>query len=91
MVMSEVSLCRIEELLLGVALELRPTLAVGDPIVLSIEWGHSSLCGRALGVPEMERRSSLMAVAPGGHGDENVPSLALAIRFHNVAGTGSRG
>jgi hypothetical protein len=51
MVMSEVSLRRIEELLLGVALELRPTLAVGDPIVLSIDSGHSSLCGRALGVP----------------------------------------
>jgi hypothetical protein len=41
MVMSEVSLRRIEELLLGITLELRPTLAVGDPIVLSIDWGHS--------------------------------------------------
>jgi hypothetical protein len=52
MVMSEVSLRRIEELLLGVALELRPTLAIGDPMVLPIDWSHSSLCGRALGVPE---------------------------------------
>lgn len=52
MVMSEVSLRRVEELLLGVALELRPTLAVGDPAVLSVDWGHSSVCGRALGVPE---------------------------------------
>jgi hypothetical protein len=50
--MSEVSLRRIEELLFGITLELRPALAVGDPIVLSIEWGHSSLCGRALGVPQ---------------------------------------
>jgi hypothetical protein len=52
MVMSEVSLRRVEELLLGVALELRPALAVGNPIVLSVDWGHSSVCGRALGVPE---------------------------------------
>ena len=52
MVMGEVSLRRVEELLLGNALELRPTLAVGDPIVLSVDWGHSSVCGRALGVPE---------------------------------------
>jgi hypothetical protein len=52
MVMSEVSLSRIEELLFGITLELRPTLAIGDPIVLSIGWGHTSPCGRALGVPE---------------------------------------
>ncbi len=44
MVMSEVSLCRIEELLLGVPHELRPTLAIGDPAVLSSDWGHV-LCG----------------------------------------------
>jgi hypothetical protein len=52
MVMSEVSLRRIEELLLGITLELRPTLAIGDPIVLPIDGCHPSLCGRALGVPE---------------------------------------
>jgi hypothetical protein len=57
MVMSEVSLRRIEKLLLGVALESRPTLAIGDPAVLSVDWSHSSVCGRALGVPETERRS----------------------------------
>jgi hypothetical protein len=70
---------------------LRPTLAVGDSVVLSVDWGHSSVCGRALGVPETERRSLLVAVAPGGHGDRNVPRAPLAIRFHNVAGTCSRG
>ena len=32
--MSEVNLCRIEELLLGAAGELRPALAVGNPIVV---------------------------------------------------------
>jgi hypothetical protein len=91
MVMSEVSLRRIEELLLGVALHLRPTLAVGDPAVLSIDWGHSLVRGRALGVPERRRRWLLVAVAPGGHGDQDVPRGPLAIRFHNVAGTCSRG
>ncbi len=50
--MSEVSLCRVEKLLLGIALQLRPTLAKGDPAVLSVDWSHSSVCGRALGVPE---------------------------------------
>jgi hypothetical protein len=91
MVMSEVSLRRIEERLLGIALQLRPTLAVCDPAVLSVDWGHSSVHGRALGVPDMARRSLLVAVAPGGHGDIYGPRAPLAIRFHNVAGTCSRG
>jgi hypothetical protein len=34
MVQREVPLCRLEQLLLGVANELRPTLAVGDPAVM---------------------------------------------------------
>jgi hypothetical protein len=76
--------------LLGIALELCPTLAIGDPIVLFVDWGHSLVCGRTLGVPKWKRRSLLMAVAPGGHGDENVPRTPLAIRFHNVAGTCAR-
>ena len=42
MVMSEVSLRRIEELLLGIALQLRPTLAKGDPAVLSVALSHST-------------------------------------------------
>jgi len=41
MVMSEVSLCRIEELLLGIALQLRPTLAKGGPAVPSVDSSHS--------------------------------------------------
>jgi hypothetical protein len=49
--MSEVSLRRVEELLFGVALELRPTLAIGDPVVLPVDWGHSLVGGRALGGP----------------------------------------
>jgi hypothetical protein len=72
---------------------LRPTLAIGDPAMLSVDCGHliPSSAARAHGVPEMERRWLLVAVAPGGHGDRNVPITSLAIRFHNVAATGSRG
>jgi hypothetical protein len=88
--MSEVSLCRVEELLLGIALELRPALAVGNPAVLSFDWGHSLVRGRALGVSKTDRRSLLVAVAPGCHGDGDHPKAPLAIRFHNVAGTCSR-
>ena len=42
MVMSEVSLSRIEELLFGITLELRPTLAICDPAVLFSDRGHLS-------------------------------------------------
>jgi len=90
MVMSEVSLRRVEELLLGAALELRPALAVGNPVVLSVDWGHPlSAAGlsayRKCGAPLL-----LVAVAPGGHGEKNVLNTPLAIRFHNVAGTCAR-
>jgi len=42
MVMSEVSLCRIEELLFGSAHELRPALAVRDPAMLFLAESHIS-------------------------------------------------
>ena len=42
-VMGEVSLCRVEQLLFGVALQLRPTFAIGDPAVLSVDWAHIPL------------------------------------------------
>ena len=91
MVMGEVSLCRVEQLLFGVALQLRPTLAIGNPAVLSVDCGHiPSVIGSAHGAPEWKRRWLLVAVSPGGHGEHNPPNPALAIRFHNVAGTGSR-
>ena len=93
MVMGEVSLRRVKELLLGVAPQLRPTLAIGDPAVLSVDWCHRLVvCGRGpVGAAGMVRRSLLVAVTPGSHVDRNVPGPPLAIRFHNVAGTGSRG
>jgi hypothetical protein len=40
MVMCEVSLGRIEELLLGIAREARPALAVGDPAMPFGDSGH---------------------------------------------------
>jgi hypothetical protein len=40
MVMCEVSLSCVEELLLGIAGEARPALAIGDPIELSGDSGH---------------------------------------------------
>ena len=42
MVMSEMSLCRIEQCLLGIAPELRPALAVGNPAVLLLGHRHAS-------------------------------------------------
>ena len=58
MVMGEMILRRIEELLLGVTLEPRPTLAIRDPVVLSVDWGHSSdVRGQVCrGASEPERR-----------------------------------
>jgi hypothetical protein len=43
MMMCEVSLSRIEELLLRVACEARPALAVGDPSVPVRDCGHMAL------------------------------------------------
>jgi hypothetical protein len=40
MVMCEVTLSRFEELLLGIAREARPALAVGDPTVPFRDLGH---------------------------------------------------
>jgi len=40
MVVCEVSLHRIEELLIGLSCESRPALAVGDPSVPFVDRGH---------------------------------------------------
>ena len=42
MMMSEVPLDRVEELLLGVASETRPALAVGNPSVVVLDRGHAA-------------------------------------------------
>jgi hypothetical protein len=41
--MREVSLVRLEQLVLGVAHESRPALAKSNPTVLFVDWGHRSL------------------------------------------------
>ena len=46
--MGEVSLSRIEQLLLGVSCELRPALAVGDPTVAVLDCGHLALVAATL-------------------------------------------
>ena len=65
MVMSEVSLCRIEELLLGPARELRPALAIRDPAMLSLVEGHFSHWVDATdGVPTLGHRPLLVVRGP---------------------------
>jgi hypothetical protein len=49
MVMCEVPLSRREELLLVVARESRPALAVGDPPVPSVDSGRRAVVNRLLG------------------------------------------
>jgi hypothetical protein len=41
-VMREVSLGRLEQFVLGISRESRPTLAEGNPAVLFVDWGHRS-------------------------------------------------
>jgi hypothetical protein len=41
--MSEVSLCRVEQLLFGIARELRPALTECDPTVSVLDRGHLTL------------------------------------------------
>ena len=48
MVMCEVALKRCEELLLVAACELRPALAVRDPLVLSVDSGREAVVNAVL-------------------------------------------
>jgi hypothetical protein len=52
MVMCEVPLSRFEELLLGIAREARPALAVGDPMVAFRDVGHLAFVIAACRHPE---------------------------------------
>jgi hypothetical protein len=71
--MSEVSLCRVEELLLRIALQTRPALAKGDSVVLSVDWGHLSSVFATWPKRHawMKRRRCWWSVAPGGHGPQS--------------------
>ena len=81
--MCEVPLSRFEELLLGVARELRPALAVGDPAVPFRDRGHVAL------VIAADRH--LSAPPRASDGDAPVSTVGkilaspLSIRFQNVA------
>lgn len=67
MVMSEVSLCRIEERLLGIAHELRPTLAIGDSAGFSVGGVHPVRYGPC-GGPEWITAGCWWSAAPGDRG-----------------------
>ena len=62
--MSEVSLCRIEELLLGPAHELRPALAVRDPAILTLAEGHFPFGSTRQTAPKPRRRLLLLVRGP---------------------------
>ena len=82
-VMCEVSLSRVEELLLGIARESRPALAVGDPavpFVIVVMWPLSLRLRLHLDAPRRGRRME----CPGFHGRKMLRG-ALSIRFQNVA------
>ena len=57
--MREVPLRRLEQLLFGSAYELRPTLAMRDPLVLSIDYGHKAGSFAILGHLVAPRRARL--------------------------------
>jgi hypothetical protein len=84
--MGEVSLSRFEQLFLGVAGELRPALAKGNPSMSVLERGHSTLVPVArfhLARPT----ESVGLWYPGVHGRHDV-AWPLSIRFQIVAGVG---
>jgi hypothetical protein len=82
--MREMSLCRVEKVQLGVADELRPALAIGDPTVAFSDRGHGSSVAAAL--RHSARPSDRVIVWSPVSTDGNDFALPLAIRFHNVAG-----
>jgi hypothetical protein len=81
--MSEMSLSRIEQLLLGLSCELRPALTEGDPTVSVLDCGHShDLTQLHLVRPNRGRR---IVCGPGDHAPKGV-AAPLSIRFQIVAG-----
>jgi DNA-binding SARP family transcriptional activator len=63
--MSEVSLRRVEELLLGIANELRPTLAVGDPAMHFVDRGQIVLGHCDFGLTANQGGAPLLLVVRG--------------------------
>ena len=73
MVMCEVSLSRFEELLLGIAREARPTLAVGDPMVAFRDLGHLAFVIAAWRHPERPAEG-VGCRCPGFHFRQDPPT-----------------
>jgi hypothetical protein len=89
--MSQVSLCRVEELLFRTALQTRPALAKGDSVVLSVDWGHlSSVFATCSGGTPIGGAAVAGSPWPPVATDRKVATAPLAIRFHNVAGARPR-
>jgi hypothetical protein len=71
--MCEVPLSRFEELLLGIAREARPALAVGDPTVPFRDLGHLALVIAACRYPERPAEG-LGWSCPGFHCRQDPPA-----------------
>jgi hypothetical protein len=85
MMVREVSLCRSEQLLLGIACELRPALAVGDPPVTI---GQAPV--RAALLHLFSRPVENVCISDPGFHTRHDPASALSIRFQIVAGRSIR-
>ena len=81
MVMCEVPLSRFEELLLGIAREARPALAVGDPTVPFRDLGHWPLSSRLAGTSSAPPRAS------DGDAPVSTPGKILRARCRYVSRT----
>lgn len=97
MVLGEVSLGRVEQLLLRATPQLRPTLAEGDPAVLFVDRMHPFSVrrpGRAVfsdrpahgSVRRSTPSPDPWPAAPRWATENHCRTRPLAIRFHNVAG-----
>jgi hypothetical protein len=89
MMMREVSLCRVEQLFLGIAGKLRPALAVSDPSVSVLDRGHvASVCATLL-LLRLRPAEHICVCGPGLHVRQDQAS-PLSIRFQIVAGRCTR-
>ena len=88
MMMREVSLSRFEQLLLGIARELRPALAVRDPSVSVLDRGHLALVATLL-LARLRPAEHIRVRGPGSHARQQT-RCPLSIRFQIVAGRCAR-
>jgi hypothetical protein len=89
MMVREVSLGRFKQLLLRIAGELRPTLAVRDPSVTVLASGHSAAVLVTLLNLRLRPAEYVCVCDPGPHGRDNAEGT-LSIRFQIVAGRRTR-